>query len=106
MRFEAGFLPGRQSVRFWPVREIPTFKLLAENRPFGSARRDQFKRNRQRQVVAGSTPTKRCQKAATRGQTRVAAWYRLDFSLLRNLQRIVYLDTEVANGAFQLGMAK
>jgi len=39
--------------RYWPVREIPTFKLLAENRPFGSARRDQFKRNRQRQVVAG-----------------------------------------------------
>ena len=57
-------------------------------------------------LLAGSTPTKRCQKAATRGQTRVAAWYRLDFSLLRNLQRIVYLDTEVANGAFQLGMAK
>ena len=31
---------------------------------------------------------------------------RLDFSLLRNLQRIVHLDAEVANGALQLGMAK
>ena len=49
--------PNRLTVRLWPVREIPTFKLLAENRPFGSARRDQFKRNRQRQVVAGSSRT-------------------------------------------------
>lgn len=31
---------------------------------------------------------------------------RLDFSLLRNLQRIVHLDAEVVNGALQLGMAK
>ncbi len=30
----------------------------------------------------------------------------LDFSLLRNLLRIIYLDAEVANGAFLLGMTK
>jgi hypothetical protein len=49
-----GCYPEKKNFRYWPVREIPTFKLLAENRPFGSARRDQFKRNRQRQVVADS----------------------------------------------------
>ncbi len=37
---------------------------------------------------------------------RAAARCRLDFSLLRNLQRIVYLNAEVTNGALQLGMTK
>lgn len=31
---------------------------------------------------------------------------RLDFGLLRDLQRVVYLDPEVSNGAFQLAMAE
>jgi len=34
------------------------------------------------------------------GINRAAAWCLLDFSLLRNLQRVVYLDTEVSDCAF------
>lgn len=37
---------------------------------------------------------------------RAAASCWLDFGLLRNLQRIVHLNAEVANRTFQLGMAK
>jgi len=32
------------------------------------------------------------------------AW--LDFSLLRNFQRVIHLDAEVSDRAFQLGMPK
>ena len=31
---------------------------------------------------------------------------RLAFGLLRDLQRVIYLDPEVSNGAFQLAMTK
>jgi hypothetical protein len=31
---------------------------------------------------------------------------RLDFGLLRDLQRVIYLDPEVSNGAFELAMTK
>jgi hypothetical protein len=31
---------------------------------------------------------------------------RLDFGLLRDLQRVIYLDPEVSNGAFQFTMPK
>lgn len=37
---------------------------------------------------------------------RATAERTLDFSLLRNFQGIVYFNTEVANGTFQLRMTK
>lgn len=52
MRFEAGFLHGRQSVRFWPGTEISAIDLLAEYLPFSSVEHEQGRRNSQRQVVA------------------------------------------------------
>lgn len=42
------------NLRFWPVLEIATFELLAENRPFGIAQRHQFKCNGHSPLVAGS----------------------------------------------------
>lgn len=41
------------NLRFWPVLEIATFELLAENRPFGIAQRHQFKCNGHSPLVAG-----------------------------------------------------
>lgn len=43
------------NLRFWPVLEIATFELLAENRPFGIAQRHQFKCNGHSPLVAGCT---------------------------------------------------
>ena len=40
------------NLRFWPVLEIATFELLAENRPFGIAQRHQFKCNGHSPLVA------------------------------------------------------
>ena len=68
-----------------------------------------------RQLAVGSTtdrfwPIARIQHDARKRPPglcpRAAARCRLDFSLLRNLQRIVHLNAEVTNGAFQLGMTK
>ena len=42
------------NLRFWPVLEIATFELLAENRPFGIAQRHQFKCNGHSPLVADS----------------------------------------------------
>ena len=52
------------NLRFWPVLEIATFELLAENRPFGIAQRHQFKCNGHSPLVAGSTHAPLCSKAA------------------------------------------
>ena len=43
------------NLRFWPVLEIATFELLAENRPFGIAQRHQFKCNGHSPLVAGNS---------------------------------------------------
>lgn len=45
------------NLRFWPVLEIATFELLAENRPFGIAQRHQFKCNGHSPLVAESRLT-------------------------------------------------
>lgn len=44
------------NLRFWPVLEIATFELLAENRPFGIAQRHQFKCNGHSPLVADFCP--------------------------------------------------
>lgn len=72
MRFEAGFLPGRQSVRFWPAVRI---RHDARKRPHGNHSRDR-------------------------------SFRRLYFRLLGDFQRVIDLDSEVSDGAFQLGMSK
>lgn len=41
-----------------------------------------------------------------RGRHVQPALRRLDFGLLRDLQRVIYLDPEVSNGAFQFTMPK
>ena len=45
------------NLRFWPVLEIATFELLAENRPFGIAQRHQFKCNGHSPLVADCAST-------------------------------------------------
>ena len=52
------------NLRFWPVLEIATFELLAENRPFGIAQRHQFKCNGHSPLVADCTHSTSCRKAA------------------------------------------
>lgn len=94
------------NLRFWPVLEIATFELLAENRPFGIAQRHQFKCNGHSPLVADSTSTRGCPKAAARVISTRSRNPWLDFSLFRNFQRVIHLDAEVSDRTFQFGMAK
>ena len=43
---------------------------------------------------------------SSKGRHVQPARRRLDFGLLRDLQRVIYLDPEVSNGAFELAMTK
>ena len=94
------------TVRFWPGTEISAADLLAEKLPFNSVEREEFRCNSQRQVVADSTSTRGCPKAAARVISTRSRNPWLDFSLFRNFQRVIHLDAEVSDRTFQFGMAK
>ena len=60
-------------------------------------------------LLADSTQTASCHKAAARTQTGCQACGRppgLDFSLFRDLQRVIHLDPKVSDCALQLGVAE
>lgn len=63
-----------------------------------------LKRNPDRRLVAESTILEKCQKAVRRHNRPTADCRKLDFGLLRDLKRVIYLDSEVTNGTLQLAM--
>lgn len=61
---------------------------------------------RQFPLLADSTSTRGCPKAAARVISTRSRNPWLDFSLFRNFQRVIHLDAEVSDRTFQFGMAK
>ncbi|BBU68879.1 hypothetical protein ICHIJ1_18880 [Fluviibacter phosphoraccumulans] len=57
-------------------------------------------------LLADSTSTRGCPKAAARVISTRSRNPWLDFSLFRNFQRVIHLDAEVSDRTFQFGMAK
>jgi hypothetical protein len=67
-----------------------------------------FRRGRsttKRRLLAGTARSKKCEKA-TRYDLCDREERLQDFSLLADLQRVVYLDSEVPDSAFKLGMTE
>jgi len=65
-----------------------------------------FRLERGRPLMADSTSTRGCPKAAARVISTRSRNPWLDFSLFRNFQRVIHLDAEVSDRTFQFGMAK
>ena len=96
----AGWTTGRN----WPGRAKAGFELAAVNRSPKAIQRGKSWPDLQRPVMADTTlPASRRKAAARRveGFLRAAAGTRSDFDLLRDLQGIVDLDTEVPDCRFQ-----
>ena len=105
-RFVADVGFKKVNYRSWPGTEISAVDLVAGYLPFSSVEREQSRCNNQRQVVADSTSTRGCPKAAARVISTRSRNPWLDFSLFRNFQRVIHLDAEVSDRTFQFGMAK